>query len=133
MPSPEARSLLRGHFKGFAGGIIDNNLSWGSVFNNFHTVTIFAVGGFTFDRNSLCRRQFFRLCIDKLLDLFRLAEQFLVDLREALLILFELRLVGAFIVERGVQAGQRCLVSLNGGFRFEDLRSAGRRRGAGRK
>jgi hypothetical protein len=79
------------------------------------------VRGFAFDRNGLCRRQFLRLGIDKLLDLFCLAKQPFVDLRQTLLVLFELCLVGALIIERGVQAGQRCLVSLNGGFRFEDL------------
>jgi hypothetical protein len=51
LPSPEAWRLRCRHFTGFAWGIIDNNLSWGSVFNNFHTVTIFAVGGFALVRN----------------------------------------------------------------------------------
>ena len=89
-----------------------------SVFNGLRVDAIFAVREFTFDRKGLCRRKFFGFSIDKFLDLFRLAEQFLVDLRETLLVLFELRLVGAFIVESGVQAGQRGLVSVNGGFRF---------------
>ena len=100
--------------EGFAGGIIDSNLGCRSVFDGFLWSALFAFHGFTLDRKSLCRRQFFRLGIDKLLDLFRLAEQFLIDLREALLVLFELRLVGAFIVERGVQAGQRGLVFEDG-------------------
>ena len=64
------------------------------------------VRGFVFDRNGLCRRQFLRLGIDQFLDLFCLAEQLLVDLRQTLLVLLELGFVGALIVERGVQAGQ---------------------------
>ena len=88
MPSLVARGLLRGYFDGFAWGIIDGNLGCRSVLNSFHLDTIFAIHGFTLGRKALCRRQFFRLCIDKFLDLFRLAVQFLVDLREALLVLF---------------------------------------------
>jgi hypothetical protein len=53
LPSFEARSLLRGHFAGFAWSIIDGNLGWRSVLNNFRADSIFAVGGFTLDRNCL--------------------------------------------------------------------------------
>ena len=68
----------------------------------------FAVRGFLCSTERVFEdEQFFRLSIDKFLDLFRLAKQFLVDLREALLVLFELRLVGALVAESGVQAGQR--------------------------
>jgi len=76
---------------------------------------LFAFSGFKFDRNGFCRLQFFSLSINKLLDLFRLAKQFLVDLGQTLLVFFELGFVGALIVERGMQADQCCLVSLNGG------------------
>jgi hypothetical protein len=87
LPSLVARGLLRGYFDGFAGGVIDANLGWRSVFDGFLWSSFFAFHGLTLGRKALCRRQFFRLCIDKFLDLFRLAEQFLVDLREALLVL----------------------------------------------
>ena len=82
--------MLRGHFWGFAWGIIDGDLGCRSVFEGFLWSALFAFRGFKLDRNGFCRRQFFSLCIDKFLDLFCLAEQFLVDLREALLVLFEL-------------------------------------------
>jgi hypothetical protein len=58
------RSLLRRHFEGFAGGIIDANLGWRSVFDGFRRSSFFAFHGFTLVRKVLCRRKFFRLSID---------------------------------------------------------------------
>jgi hypothetical protein len=45
LPSPEARSLLRGHFEGFAWGIIDGNLVLSSVVNGLRIDAIFAICG----------------------------------------------------------------------------------------
>jgi hypothetical protein len=53
LPSPEARSLLRWHFEGFAWGIIDGDLGWGFVFDDFSVNDFVIVRDFLIDRNGL--------------------------------------------------------------------------------
>jgi hypothetical protein len=50
LPSPEARGLLRGHFEGFAWGIIDGDLGWGFVFDDLSSNDFVVVRDFLIDR-----------------------------------------------------------------------------------
>jgi hypothetical protein len=45
--------LLRGHFEGFAWGIIHGDLGWRSVLDGFVWNALFAVRGFTLGRKGL--------------------------------------------------------------------------------
>jgi hypothetical protein len=50
LPSLETRSLLRGHFTGFAWGIIDGDLGWGFVFDDLSSNDFVVVRDFLIDQ-----------------------------------------------------------------------------------